>query len=140
MAEQLTITIPEDLGKRLKAVRESVGNVSAIATRCIEHAVKLAELEKPNISHIKRLRGQKQIHDEKYFKMGEEEAISDFEKFSYEEFIDLISKGFKSDTYQDVVSNKKDFIDDTAFNLERFMEGWFRKIKEQFNNVKSELK
>jgi hypothetical protein len=141
MAEQITITIPDALSKRLKAVREDIRNVSAIAAECIEHAVILAELKKTNIEHAKKLRKQKEIYDKKYRKWGEEEAVRDFKNYTYAALAELVRDGWKSNVYEEArLVTKANNNDDPVFNLGEYMTGWLSKIQSQFQEIQSDLR
>jgi predicted CopG family antitoxin len=92
VAERITITIPDDLHKRLQVVKENL-NVSALCQKAIEQAVRLEEIKMKDISVkgkvIERLRLERQKSEEEWFDCGKSDGLKDAEDLSYENFDQL---------------------------------------------------
>jgi hypothetical protein len=93
VAERITITIPDDLHKRLQVVKENL-NVSALCQKAIEQAVRLEEIKKmtdipARERVIERLRIERQKSEEEWFDCGKSDGLKDAEDLSYEDFEQL---------------------------------------------------
>jgi predicted CopG family antitoxin len=92
VAERITITIPDDLHKRLQVVKENL-NVSALCQKAIEQAVRLEEIKMKDISVkgkvIERLRLERQKSEEEWLDCGKSDGLKDAEDLSYENFDQL---------------------------------------------------
>jgi hypothetical protein len=89
MSVRLSVTIPDELNERLKAVKDKI-NVSKICTTGIEQAVKFEELKSSDLPEIEKLTIR--IKEEMIKDKGEDQqrgfndGIKDAVEFSYKDF------------------------------------------------------
>lgn len=94
MSVRLSVTIPDELNERLKAVKDKI-NVSKICTTGIEQAVKFEELKSSDLPELEKL--TMRIKEEMIKYKGEDQqrgfndGIKDAVEFSYKDFKNFIN-------------------------------------------------
>jgi post-segregation antitoxin (ccd killing protein) len=95
MAQRTTITVPDELFKRLQKVKKDF-NLSGICQKAIEREIYRQELTKRDQTMqtaIERLRAEKDQHDQRYERDGFTEGCKDAkQEISYDEFLNLFAK------------------------------------------------
>lgn len=143
MAKTISITIPENLYKRLQAVKNFL-NVSGICQEAIASAVKIEELKKEGTENmeiiIERLRAEKKafVKDckEKGFKAGLEGA----KELPYQDMVALANGATPPDYEGWLEDEINDFrYDDPSFDADSYVEGWDNGVKEFWKQVKNKL-
>jgi len=166
MVERFTISMPDELFKRLQEVKQEM-NVSGICQEALDREITLAELRQKGSKTMSIEDAKARLHKEKEtqekqsfdegFKQGKEAAL----KTSYEEMkaiadcvefmgssdarnlkaTECISKDLLELVFPDGVltaaGRDRDF--DPAFEAESFLEGYFKGVAEFYEEVKDEL-
>lgn len=152
VAERITITVPDDLHKRLREVKGKL-NVSHICSRAIDEAIQLEELKlRTDISDkekaIERLRiEKKQEVSTNWKKKGFSEGVNDAQnilKYSNIKQIILSPK-------EDIIGHKRRYMgreiwgrlqkysSEDEFEEDAYMEGWIKGVTHFWKEVKDEL-
>jgi len=145
MSKNITISVSDDLYERIQAVKESI-TVSGTCQQALENEVSMQELLKKGkkMSTIEKLRKQKETYDQQYFAQGKKEGIKDAEGLDYEELLEVVNCGngiYKTDVYYNVLKDELEekSKDDSAFNEEKYIEGWIEGVTEFYDSIKDQL-
>ena len=154
MSQQVTITIPDALAERLKAVKQRF-NVSGVCQDAIEREVTKQEFymkEPKDMEQImKRLRAEKQAFVKQMRDMGREHGL---EAATNMDYADLLAVGEVAESQGDITSAAlwgnwlEDSVKETeseahengeAFDREPYLEGWIEGVMEFWQKVKDKL-
>jgi predicted transcriptional regulator len=156
VAERITITVPDDLHKRLQEVKEKL-NVSRICSRAIDEAIELEELKlRTDISDkekaIERLRAEKkQEVSTKWKKKGFSEGLNDAQNTLSYYFLKQIALNYNEESRDKkefpIVSffrrkfreRYRKYSSDYEFEEEAYLEGWSEGVTHFWKEVKDEL-
>lgn len=145
MTERITITIPNDLHKRLQAVKDSL-NVSGICQEAINLAVRIEEIkneEPPNMDTlIKRLRLEKEKEIAESREAGITDGKQDAMELSYAEFrsLELHSKSglMPDDLYGWLEHTRLQYIE-IDYDKNAYLEGWAQGVLNVWEQAKNQL-
>jgi predicted transcriptional regulator len=151
VAERITITVPDDLHKRLQEVKEKL-NVSRICSRAIDEAIELEFLKlRTDISDkekaIERLRAEKKQEVSKTWKKkGFEEGVNDAQNTLRYSVIKHIASSYKDETLErdsyfsrGIRHRIRRYSSDHEFEEGAYKEGWSEGVAHFWEEVKDEL-
>lgn len=150
VAERITITVPDDLHKRLQKVKEKL-NVSRICSRAIDEAIELEELKlRTDISDkekaIERLRAEKKQEVSKNWKKkGFEEGVNDAQNTLQYRIIKKIASSSKEEIleqgsyFRGIRRRIHQYSSEHEFEEGAYREGWIEGITHFWKEVKDEL-
>ena len=151
VAERITITISDDLHKRLQEVKEKL-NVSRICSRAIDEAIELEELKlRTDISDkekaIERLRAEKKQEVSKTWKKkGFEEGVNDAQNTLRYSVIKRIASSYKEEIVEQnsyfsrkIMRRIHKYSSDYEFEEDAYREGWLKGVTHFWKEVKDEL-
>jgi hypothetical protein len=145
MAQNINISLPEELFERLKEVKNQI-NVSGVCQNALETEIEFCELKMKGstMSTIERLTRQKEQFDEKYIEQGKAAGIKDAGEMDYEDLMEVVNANeriYKTDYYQNEMEDQLKEIsnDDPAFNEDKYLEGWVEGVNEFWEEIKDEL-
>lgn len=141
MTERITITIPDDLYKRLQQVKNSL-NVSRVCQQAIELIVSIEEIkikEVPEMEKlIERLRLEKQQSVDAWEKDGVVDGRKDAVELSYEEFTHLeASHSLNDDLLEWLKDRRIQYLENP--DLEAYLKGWLEGALSVWDDVKEKL-
>ncbi|MHC5722659.1 MAG: hypothetical protein ACYTXY_00570 [Nostoc sp.] len=142
MAERITITIPDNLHKRLQVVKNAL-NVSGVCQEALEMAIRVEELkrEKPQNmgTLIERLQIEKQQDAEQWKEEGVIEGKKDASNLSYKEFKELESKQSITDDLTNWIEENHFEYMEGSVDKDAFLEGWLEGVLSIWDEVKELL-
>jgi len=141
MAERLTVTIPEELHKRLQFVKADL-NISQICQAALDRAITIEELKKGELPEMtklaERLKLEKIQADEEWRETGILQGKEDALEFSYEDFRILEKTKKIDENYIEYLNNKViAFLENP--NEEQFLSGWIEGVLSVWDQVKDTL-
>ena len=143
VAERITITLPNDLYKRLQTVKDKL-NVSRLCQTTIERAVTIEEIKLKDIAVmdkvVERLRLEKQEANQEWKETGLSHGLEDAQELSYEDFR-AIEKGEFSDENR-VWVLEKNFnydIQHDSDEFEVYLEGWTEGVLHFWDEIKNRI-
>jgi post-segregation antitoxin (ccd killing protein) len=157
MAQKVTITIPDDLAKRLDAVTERF-NVSRVCQEALANEVERRELiAKGNETMeyiVKRLKAEKAQCDKEYFDSGRKDGVTDAKKMSYSDLREVVNTFsdlratdqtaeimYQTSIWDNWLYDQVTEIanDDGAFSREMYLQGWVDGVLTFWREVKNQL-
>lgn len=151
VAERITITVPDDLHKRLREVKGKL-NVSHICSRAIDEAIQLEELKlRTDISDkekaIERLRiEKKQEVSTNWKKKGFSEGVNDAQNILKYSVIKRIASSSKEEILEQGryfsrqnIRRMHEYSSDYEFDEDAYKEGWLEGVTHFWKEVKDEL-
>ncbi|MHC5821437.1 MAG: hypothetical protein ACYT04_37600 [Nostoc sp.] len=142
LAERITITIPDNLHKRLQVVKNAL-NVSGVCQEALEMAIRVEELkrEKPQNmgTLIERLQIEKQQDAEQWKEEGVIEGKKDASNLSYKEFKELESKQSITDDLTNWIEENHFEYMEGSVDKDAFLEGWLEGVLSIWDEVKELL-
>lgn len=143
VAERITITLPNDLYKRLQTVKDKL-NVSRLCQTTIERAVTIEEIKLKDIAVmdkvVERLRLEKQEANQEWKETGLSHGLEDAQELSYDDFR-AIEKGEISEDNREWVL-EKNFDDDAKPDSDEFdvyLEGWTEGVLHFWDEIKNRI-
>lgn len=151
MAEKLTITVPDDLYKRLQEVKDRF-NISGVCQDAIEsevnrHETLLKFREGDTMENaIERLRAEKEEYIKQYHDQGYSDGFEVAKSMEYGELIAVRNNPRTSAIYQlelwdNWLKDQTDDLlrDDAGFDTESYIEGWVQGVIAFFDEVQDRL-
>jgi predicted CopG family antitoxin len=143
VAERITITLPNDLYKRLQTVKDKL-NVSGLCQTTIERAVTIEEIKLKDIAVmdkvVERLRLEKQEANQEWKETGLSHGLEDAQELSYDDFR-AIKKGEISEDNREWVL-EKNFDDDAKPDSDEFdvyLEGWTEGVLHFWDEIEDQI-
>jgi predicted CopG family antitoxin len=143
VAERITITLPNELYKRLQSVKEKL-NVSGLCQTTIERAITIEEIKLKDIAVmdkvVERLLLEKQEADQEWKETGLVDGLEDAQELSYDDFR-AIEKGEISEENREWIL-EKNFDDDAKPDSDEFdiyLQGWSEGVLHFWAEVKNRL-
>jgi hypothetical protein len=146
LAQRINITVPDELFKRLQAVKDRL-NISRVCQEAIMGAVEMQELKMKDIPGIdklvERLRAEKEEFGEMFRKQGVESGRKDALELDYGTFIAVERMGehIDRDSLPDWLHEHLDELesDDPSFDRGEYLTGWVEGVTEVWEEVKDQL-
>ena len=142
LAERITITIPDNLHKRLQVVKNAL-NVSGVCQEALEIAIRIEELKQevsPNMDTlIERLQIEKQQDAEQWKEEGVIQGKNDASNLSYKEFKELESKQSITDDLTNWIEENHFEYMEGSIDKDAFLEGWLEGVLSIWDEVKELL-
>ena len=143
VAERITITLPNDLYKRLQTVKDKL-NVSGLCQTTIERAVTIEEIKLKDIAVmdrvVERLRLEKQEANQEWKETGLEHGLENAQELSYEDFR-AIEKGEISEDNREWLL-ETNFDEDAKPDSDEFdvyLEGWTEGVLHFWDEIKDQI-
>ena len=150
----MNVAVPDDLYERYQAIKDDVGNVSAMFQQALEQKIELIESQIKATSNkekiVNKLRYQKKNFDNQIFNSGKTEGLNFVEELTYEEFLEL--EKLADDQYE--LDNQgialsldhfpydikdKIFPKDFTGEEEIFLKGWLEGVMEFWDKAKEAI-
>jgi len=157
MAQKVTITIPDDLAKRLDPVKEQF-NVSRVCQEALANEVTIRELTaKGNETMedvVKRLKAEKAQCDKEYFDSGRKDGVTDAKEMSYSDLREVVNTFsdlratdqtaeimYRTSVWDNWLCDQVTEIanDDGAFSYEMYLQGWVDGVLAFWREVENKL-
>ncbi|MEO0840695.1 MAG: hypothetical protein AAF063_17550 [Cyanobacteria bacterium J06643_5] len=140
MAQRITITIADELYKRLQKVKSGL-NISGLCQEAIDTAVQIEELKTKGESMealIERLRVEKKEDSQKWRIEGLEAGKVDALKLSYQEFRQIEqTKEIDGYLLENLKISRLNWFSDVDEDI--YLEGWVEGVLNVWENVQNEL-
>ena len=143
VAERITITLPNDLYKRLQTVKDKL-NVSGLCQTTIERAVTIEEIKLKDIAVmdkvVERLRLEKQEANQEWKETGLSDGLEDAHELSYEDFRAIEKGGISSDHRYWVLQKNFNYdVQPDSDEFDVYLEGWTEGVLHFWDEIKNRI-